>query len=890
MVSRLRERLRRVLKALFRRRRLEEGLDEELRFHIDSQTRQYIDSGLAPREARRRARADFGGLEAIKEECREARPTHALETTLQDLRHGLRLMARNPGFTVTAVATLALTVGAISTVLTVAHAFYLKPLPVPDPDEVVEVRATRRQGAEKGFVSHPDYRHFRDRTRTLEGLAAVYPTAPLFVSHGERAREVGGAVVSANFFSLLGVEPVLGRAFRPDEDRVPARDRVAVLGHEFWNGWFQGSPEVLGATIEINGEAFTIVGVAPPWFPGITSIPNRIYIPTMSLDVGYRWCDDAWSADCTMLRMFGRPAAGSDVEAVRGEMRALIPPRWHDAEPAENSGVSVAVARGAEPNPSDTRFIELLSWVAGALLLVCCANLAGLLIARGRSRRRELSIRSSLGAPRRRLVRQLLNESLLLAIVGGALGVVLSLILSGWIEARFYSADAVGRPLHYDFGLEPAIVVFVLGVAICAGLLFGILPALRSTRISRSGDAVSLKPGGRGVGIGATSRRDTVIGRWLLGSQAAVAVALVTVAALLAVGARSLITGSGFDPAGVALLRLRPRLVDYSPERAQAYVREVVERLERSPGVEAVGTVGTGTALVGFGADVAIPSADVRPLNAGYVEVGPGYFRALGIPRLRGREFTERDDRDSTPVAVVSEALARRLWGEAGAVGATILVDDRRHTVVGVVGDVGLQSRAEPLRPYVYLPFWQNPNQVDARLQVRVEGDPGAMLSKLARAVHRVDPRVPITDMTTLPSWLEGRFRPLRMGVTAVTYAAVLAVVLSAVGLYSSLAFAVSRRTREIGVRLAVGASSGSILTMVLRQGMAVVVAGVAAGIALAVACTRVLRHVLYGAESADMALCGAAVLLFLCIGLIASSVPARRAARIDPMEALGAE
>ena len=377
--------------------------------------------------------------------------------------------------------------------------------------------------------------------------------------------------------------------------------------------------------------------------------------------------------------------------------------------------------------------------------------------------------------------------------------------------------------------------------------------------------------------------------RWLLGLQAASAVALVVVAALLSVSAGARARDANVESGRVALLRLRPALMEYPPAQAQRYVRSVVDKLEALPGVESVSMVGSGIALMGFVAEVATDSseAEAPTSQAGFLEIGPRYFETLGTPVLRGREFTISDDSTSSRVAVVSTQLARQMWPEKDPIGETIRVNDTEHVVVGLTADVLLQPRGESPRPYVFVPYWQNPEHVDARLQVRVSGDPAVMLPALVCEAQKVDPQVPVAETITLDWRLAGMFRPLWMSATAVTYAGGLAVILSALGLYASLAAAVARRTKEIGIRRAIGASSSGILAMVTREGMRVILTGVLTGAALALMSTHLLRHMLYGTASGDAIYYVLAAALVAIVGLLACLVPARRAARIEPMQAL---
>ncbi len=877
----MRNRLIHWVRDLVGRRRVERDLDAELRLHIEMETNAHIDAGLSPDEAARRARAEFGAVEAVKDECRESRDTYGVESIWLDVRHGLRVMRRYPLFTVTAVLTLGLTIGAVSTLFSLAHTFLLRPLPVPDGHRVVHVEVTRDHGTNTGPISYLDYVYLRDSTDSFAELAAIYPTAPLFITRSGEGRQVNGAVVSENFFRTMRLDPFRGRFFTPSEDLVPGRDRVVVIGHDFWRVWFGGHDDAVGSTLRINGVGFTVVGIAPPAFTGVDAEPLNVIMPTMMLPVGYRACGDALADDCTILRMYGRLADGATLADATAEMPTVLPEDWRDAEPGHNSGLRVTAARGAHLSGVDRDFLNLLAGVGVVLLLACCANLAGLLLSRGRARGHELAIRVSLGAGYARLVRQLMIESLVLALSGGLVGLMLSLAMTGALNRFFYSIDSSGRPLVYSFSLSPAVVGAVLLVSVLGGVLFGVVPALAT---AGRGAKAALARGTRSV---TSSERGL---NWLIGAQAAMAVALVVVAGLLSAGAGALVSGQGFDPDHVALLRLRPRLLGYTAEQGQPYLRQVVDRLEALPDVRSATMVGTGISLFGFRADVETRDGEPKTAQTGYIEVGPRYFETLGMRVLRGREFTASDDTNAAPVAIVSEAAANLLWPRSDAIGKTLRVGDLDHTVVGLVGDIALQHRSSPIRPYVYAPFWQNPEHVDARLQVRVAGDPAQALVLLSDTVHEVDPEVPVSEILPMSWRVAGLFRPQRLSAIAVGYAGVLAVFLSALGLYSSLAAAVSRRRRELGVRRAVGASARGVLWMVVRQGTLIVMGGVVAGLLLSAAATRVLEHMLYTAASGDYPFYAAAAVVVLCCGLGASWLPARRASRVPPNEALRAE
>jgi predicted permease len=879
------------VRSLFRRGAVDRELDDELAFHLEHEIDKRVAAGVPRDEAERQARLAFGGITQIKEAHRDARGINFLDTVIQDIRYGLRAMRRSPVFAATAVATIALSTAALACAFTLAYTLLYRRLPVSRPDELVEVSGVRlRSGGPSplsqaeaarlqilGPVSHPDYLSFRRGTRTLSALAAHYPTAPLFVTINGAGREVNGAVVSANFFQVMGLRPALGRFFHEDEDRVPDRDRVAVVSPNFWRNWLAAAPSPIGAHLTINGADFTIVGVAPPDFAGTTPLPIEIYIPTAMLRVGYRWCDDALAADCPVVQMIGRLAPGRSLADAAAEFPTLMPAAWARAPRGENSGIAVTQRRGMSEDDAEPRLVRMLAVAAGVLLLVCCANLSGLVSAQSSARAHEFGIRLSLGAAPRRVVRQLTTEAAMLAAGGGILGVGLSRIFVAALSAMFFAVDDEGHPLYYDFSQTTAIVTATLVVALMAGLLFSIVPAVQIARHTTLARTTARE---------ATPRWSA--GAWLLAAQAAIAVAMVAIAALLTSSADAIVAGRNFDASHIALVRVRPRLVKYTPERAQRFQREVVRRVSSMPAVEAVSMVGIGAVLSGGSVDVALPEwTGQQRVRAGYNEVGPRYFSTLGVPLRTGREFDDHDTAASPRVAIVSEALAATLWPGRPALGATVLVRGVAHEVIAVVADVSLRSRTEPVAPWIYVPFWQNPNQIDSRLAIRVAGDPAAMLPAIEREVNRADPDVPVSETLTLPGRLAALLRPVRIGAAFIGYTAVLAVLLTAVGLYAALAFAVTRRTREIGIRVALGAARSQIVGAIVRDGAIVTAVGTAVGLGLAVAGTRLVTSLLYAPASADWIAYAVGAALVLAVGLLASFAPARRAASVEPLVAL---
>ena len=867
------------LRALVRRGTVERELGDELRFHLDHQIEKYVAAGMTPADAARRARIEFGGFDQVTEACRDARGVSLADTLLQDLRYGGRMLRRSPMFSCIAIATIALATAAIATVTSLADTLMWRHLRAADASTLVSIGATRGRPTE-GVVSYPDYASFRDRATTVSDLAAHYSTAPLFVAVGATAKEVNGAVVSANYFPLLGLQPALGRFFHADEDRVPDRDRVAVLGYDFWRTWFAADPSAVGSALTINGVPFTIVGVAPANPVALTPLPVNVYIPTMMLRVGYRWCKDSLASDCNTLGMVGRLAGGRSVAEAAAEFAAIMPERWRHAPIGENRGVAVRQPRGMSEDDEEPRLVATLGAVAILLLVVCCANLGGLLSAQAASRQDEFAIRVSLGAGPLRIVRQVITESLLLALAGGAGGLVLSRVFIGALSRMFFSMDDEGHPLVYDFSPSMPILLVTLAAALAAGLLFSAVPAMTAVRRS------TLRP----LATRSTSAR-WAASRGLLAVQAAVAVALVATAALLASSARLVLTGRNYDASHVALMRLRPRLVQYTPERAQRFQREVVERLRAVPSVESVSLVGVGSILGGGTAKATRPGwPKEQEMTVRYNEVGPAYFATVRTPLLEGREFTDGDTLQAAPVAVVNETLASRLEPDGRRLGAVIVINGTPRQVVGVVADAAIVSRTQAAQPWAYIPFWQNAGAIDSRIAVRTSGDPAALLPELAREVHPIDPAVPIADTITLPVQIAGLTRPVRVAALFIGYAAALAMLLTAIGLYGALAFAVSRRTKEIGIRLALGAGRGRLVASIVREGLGVVLAGAAVGVVLAIFASRLVASLLYGSAGSDWLFYAAAAAAVGVAGLGASLMPARRAAGVEPIVALRQE
>jgi len=865
--------------------RREADFDRELRNHLDLEAEGQQDATISPEEAGYAARRAFGNITLVKEDVRAIWGWTSVEGIIQDLRYAVRMLGKSPAFTAVALLSVTLGIAANTTVFSLIDAMWFRTLPVRDPEQLIRVYAWGLpKGANRPGVdsfSWPLYDAVRRRSTALTDLVAHYSTAPLQVSAGGEASEVQGAVVSANYFAMLGVQPALGRFFVPEEDQVRGRDAVAVISMGLWQRRFGGDSTVLGRSITINGVILRIIGIAPEEFHGIVpgTAANDLWMPTMMLETGYRWCNAFNDDDCAPLDVIGRLPPGRRLGEARAELSAIIANA--DTAPGYSGPRSAFLDRaiGLEQYRRNqyTNHMRLMAAIAALLLILACTNVAGLLMARGVARHRELAVRLSIGAGRFRLVRQLLTESLVLATAGSSLGLLLTL----WTRRlllSFYATNSEGYASFYDLRIDSLTLTVSLALAILTGLLFGLVPAIQVTKpdvaLALKGDSVSR--------IGPASH----VRAGLVMAQVALSLVMIVSAGLLARSALHIERDATFDPHGVALLRLRPKLLQYPPAHSQAFIKDVIRRLDALPGVESV-TFARGIGLVWKSCCLAyLPERGKEAMRADY-HVAPHYFSTLRIPLLAGREFDEHDRVGSPPVAIVNQTLARRIDPNGSVVGRVFVADGKSLQVAGVVKDSYLLSAADTPVPLLYTPFWQSPDETDARMAIRVHGDPRAMLPALRHAIAEVDPQVPVTEQMTMLDQVRGVFMQARLAAAVLLSASVLALVLSAVGLYGVMAYMVGRRTREIGVRMALGARPASVRGLVLKQSMAVVAPGMAIGVIAALAITRLLGSWLYGVGATDFWTFVAGGSVLAAAALIASWIPARRAARVDPIAAL---
>ena len=654
---------------------------------------------------------------------------------------------------------------------------------------------------------------------------------------------------------------------------------------------FGEDAQILGKTIRLNSTEFTIVGVAPENFKGAAPLaePTSVWIPTAMFRVGYRYCDVA-ERDCRIVTLIGRLAKGRSAVDAQAAFTVLAR-QLETAFPTTNRGIGAAVypARGVPGEKEEAvRTSTLLLTVAGLVLLIACANIAGLLLARGTARRHEIAVRCALGATRARVIRQLLTESILLGVIGGGLGLLVSKWAQKIVEAMFASAFTENTAANFSLPMDSKVLLVTLGISVLAGIVFGLAPAGQSSRA----DLIETLRGS----VSNTSRSGYLRDALVLG-QVALSLVLIAGAGLLARSLANVYDGQNYDPSHLLWVRLRPSLVGYSAEKAWAYQREVIRRLESLPGVIAASPEDYMPLHQNSDdARVWLPSAAPSDMKtserAGLNQVGANYFGTLGLKLISGRDFDERDQKNSADVAIVNETLSRRYWRGSNPVGQSLAVDGKNYLVVGVAKDAQFLSAGSTPIPFVYVNYWQQDTSKstwgeDSRTLIRVAGDPEAMLPAIRREIVAVDAEVPISEDQTFSSWIAWQYGPVRTATAFVSCFAILALFLSAIGLYGILAFSVSQRIREFGIRMALGASAANIAATVIRRGAALAIGGSAVGICVALLSARFLSSFLYGVQPISAGIFVLAPAIFLVVAMAASYFPARRAMRVDPISAL---
>jgi predicted permease len=865
---------------------VENDLDDEVALHVELETEKNIRAGMDPAAAKRRAMIDFGGVERYKEQTREARDTRPLEDVLMDLRYGLRQLMGHPSFTTVALLSLALGIGANTAIFSVVRSVLLEPLPFSHPDRVVVIEE-HAAGERNPTFSPRDFLDVDEQATTF-AVVAGYRSGPMAFSGTGVPERLQTVSVTPDFFDAFGVGPLLGRFFEstPDEDIA---GRMVVLAHGTWENRFGGDRAILGTTLSLNGSPHTVVGIAPPefGFPDDAEMWVRSYrdgVPEPPVDIGE---DLASIRSLGYFSAIGRLAPDVSQEQAAGELDLLAGRIAEFKEPGSDYRLSLVPL--LESLVGDVRPALVVLLVAvGLVLLIACANVANLLLARAATRRQELAIRAALGARGRRLFRQLLVESLLLSVVAGALG----LLMARWGFGGLLSLLPAEIPRLEGVALDPMVLFFTFGLALLTGLVFGLMPALDASRTDLAG---TIKAGGRGTVGGGRAKRTREA---LVVAEVALAVVLLSGAGLLL---KSLVRLQdeevGFQPEGVLVLRMSLPDTRYPDEPAMAgFVREMLAEVERVPGVEAAG-VALGAPFAGGAATMAYEVGGILPAEgeefaSEYQVITPDYFRVMGIPILEGRglEAADGEGEGGPLVVVVNESFARRHWGQESPLGKQItFYDDTPLEIVGVSRNVRHFSFERAPRPEVYVPYLKDPWPF-LSLVVKTQGDTRALADPVRRAVLAVDPEQPVYGVRPMVQVLAESTGQRRFTVELLGLFAVLAMALALVGVYGVMAYAVSLRIQEVGIRVALGAPKGRILWMTLRSGVRLAALGLGSGILGALALTRVMRSLLYGVSPWDPGVFSMAALFLAAAVLVAAYLPARRAAGLDPASVLRSE
>ena len=810
-----------------------------------------------------------------------------MRTLLQDVRYGFRLLLKQPGFSVVAVLAIALGIGANSAIFSVVNAILLKPLPYTEPGQLVTINHNYPKIQLKASVSAPGYSHYRDNAQSFQSVAAVTGWNANLTGAGEPER-LQGMQITSNLFQLLGGEPRMGRNFQTEEQQ-PGANKVVILSDGLWQRRFGSNPSIVGQSINLNGENYEVVGVMPPDFQF-----GREFGPAPDIYSPFGWTPEQLSFDRLTfenLAVLARLKPGTDIQQAQAEMDTIAANLRAQYMPgADESNWGLALTPLSELVVGNIRSsLWVLLGAVGLVLLIACANVANLLLARAATRQKEIAIRTAMGASRWRIMRQLLTESAVLSLVGGAVG----LLLGVWGVALLVAVNEDKIPRSHEIGLDLTVVLFTLGVSLVTGLVFGLAPALQTSRITLND---TLKEGGRsGAGV---MRR---------GVRGALVIAEVSLAVVLLVGAGLLIrsflrlqeVNPGFDPHNLLVMQTSLPAFKYGePQQRDAFYQQLMEKVRAVPGVKSVGA----NAVLPLGGNNQSGSFRIegRVVNQGESlphgdrwAATADYFKTMSIPIVRGRFFEERDRADSQPVAIIDETMARKYWPDEDPLGKRISYEGgaqnpRWREIVGIVGHVKHSSLEGESRVQYYIPHPQMP-QGGMYLVVKAEreGMAAALGGPVREAVRSLDKDLPVYRVTTMDSIVSDSLAQRRFSLYLFGAFAALALSLACIGLYGVMSYTVAQRTHEIGIRMALGAQPRNILGMVVGQGALLAVIGVVVGLVGAFALTRLMTGLLYGVSATDPETFGIVAVLLGAVALLACFIPARRATRVDPMVAL---
>jgi putative ABC transport system permease protein len=871
------------LRSLFCRKAAETELDDELRFHFERQAQKYESSGFTREEALRRARLDFGGIDQVKEECREARGVHFMEELFQDVRYGLRMLRKSPGFTAVALLTLALGIGANTSIFSVVYGVLLRPLPYQDSDRVIVLNETNPKVGVVS-VSYPNFLDWRSSNHAFSRMTAV-ASVSYNLAGVNQPENISGEAVSPDFLSMLGVHPVLGRDFDPSEEKAGTAP-VVLLSYQLWQSHLGGDRDVLGHTINLDGHGFSIIGVLPVDFRSIDK--TDVIVP---MGVWLTGNDEASErSDRGDLRLVGRLASGISFTEARAEMDAIAA-RLAVAYPLANAQGGALLRPIREVFVGDIQpAILVLFGAVMFVLLIACANVANLFLMRGASRTREIALRIALGATRARIVRQMLAESLVLAFFGGVLGVAASIAgIRGMAQLMPMDAQ-MGAAVN----LNGAVLLFAAAAVVLSSLMFGLVPALQLTKPEMQSD---LKEGGRSVSAGVGQNR---LRGFLAVGEIAVALILLVGAGLMVKSLYRLMSvDPGFKTDRILTMEMDLRTAQYSKKPAILnFWEQVLDRVRVLPGVERA-ALGTHVPLTDSHgrSDITIEGMPLpKPGSFPHPDehaVSPGYLKTLGVPLLRGREFSDTDTENAPLVGMVNAMIAKQFFPNQDALGKRFMFGrpsaDRPPkwiTIVGVTTDTKLYGLANPARLEVYLPFRQSVSG-DMDLVVKSAADPAALTSAIRYAVASIDKDQPIFAIATMQQLVKDSVSTRRVTLILLGIFSALALVLAAIGIYGVISYSVAQRTHEIGIRMALGADGGGVLRMILAQGAKIAGAGVIIGLVASLGLTRLMAQLLFSVSAADPLTFAAVAIVLVGVAMLACYIPARRALRVDPIIAL---
>ena len=910
-------------KTLFSRRRITEQLDDEIQFHLDQQTAEYVSAGMDPEEARHAAMRTFGNRTLLKEKTMETWGWGTLDQLGQDLRYGLRALRKGPLFTAVAVLTLALGIGANTAMFSLLDQVVLRLLPISHPEQLVIVRETGNHfGNTYGpnTLSWPMFEDLRDNNQVFSGMFCRFP-ANVTIGYRDQPSQIHAELVSGSYFPTLGVRAALGRTIAPDDDEIPDSRPVVVLSYSFWRSYFDGDRTIVGRTIALNSQAMTVIGVAQPGFDGVDlGVPAKVFVPIMMKTEMTPHSDGLKDRRRRLdwVTAYGRLKPGVSLEqaqlSLQPLMHSILEMEVQQPEFTRNATAAdrqLFLRNRAELLPGSENGLReymrkplwLLVALTGAVLLLACANLANLLLARATAREREFAVRLALGAGRARLVSQLLVESLLLAGGGAMLGLALAFLADRILLRIYLPADAAS-----EFVVSPIpdgrVLVFVMGVMLLTSLVFGLLPAVRG---SRTEITLSLKDRSGAVSAGSISLR-----RMLVGVQVALSLLLLFGAGLFVRTLRNLENqGPGFPTDHLLTFTINPSLNGYSDEETKSFYERLNVNLQTMPGVASVG-FSTMAVLKGIAWQNAVLGKDFEgaPIEKQPVlcEVGPDYFATLGIPIVAGRAFTVLDDvgpsndvgrsnnyagQGNYTVAVINESFARQYFPGRPPIGQGFgLVNDVEPVtpdieVIGVIPDRKYRDLRETPPAQAYFPYFQGPHFRFMTIYLRTQGDPRLIENQLRERMRQFDPHVPVVGLQTMNEQIAVSLRTERLVASLSAVFGGLATLLAAIGLYGVMAYTVTRRTREFGLRVALGALRHDVIWLVMRDVLTLIAAGLAVGVPLAFALSTLVRSQLFGLRPHDTLTLISSALVLALVASLAGLIPAFRASRTDPFQSL---